>query len=287
MTRTDIHRPSAIQPADYDFVAYDYLGNFDLGDWNYLATQRQYRADHIARTGGKYSNHDHGGTCYVCGAHAIYTATFWHRPSNVYIRTGLDCAEHLDHGNADAFRRAVHDRREAYRGIHKAKETLFAKFDDAAANRIWGLFNSPNRENFKYEENTISDIVAKLVRYGNISDRALAYLGSLLPKIDSRATAEAARAAEQAVALPCPTGKQTIKGKVISTKVQEGIYGSVYKMLVQHADGWKVWGTVPASLGHVERGTMVQFVATVNASNDDPKFGFYSRPTQARVLEDA
>jgi hypothetical protein len=286
MPRTDIHRPSAIQPTEYDFVCYDYLGSFPLGDWNYLATQRRYRAEHMALTGGRYSDHEHGGSCYVCGAHAIYTATFHHRPTNVYIRTGLDCAEHMEHVNADAFRRAVHDRREAYRGIHKAKETLFAKFDFTAANRIWGLFNAPDRTAFKYEEITIADIVARLVRYGSISDNALAYLTKLLTKIDERATTEAARAAERAAALPVPTGKQTIRGKVLSTKLVDGAFGTVLKMLVQHADGWKVYGTVPAAISDV-KGKTVEFTATVTASNDDNKFGFFSRPTKARILEEA
>lgn len=284
MTRTDIHRPSAIQPEEYSFVAYDYLGQ--LGAWEYLAAQRRFKAEHMARTGGRYSDHAHGGSCYICGAHAIYTATFWHRPTNVYIRTGLECAEHLEHGEAENFRRAVHAERERQRGVGLAKDTIFAKFEAAQANRIWGLANAPHAPEggWRYEESALRDIVAKLIRYGSISDRAVAYLGSLLVKIDSRDQVAAVLAAATAAVLPCPNGKQTVRGKVLSTKAVEGQFGTVLKMLVQHADGWKVWGTVPASLCGIERGEEIEFSATVAASQDDNKFGFFSRPTKARRI---
>jgi len=41
--RTDIHRPSAINPADYDFIAYEVLPTpaFDPGAWQYMAEQRR------------------------------------------------------------------------------------------------------------------------------------------------------------------------------------------------------------------------------------------------------
>jgi hypothetical protein len=55
------------------------------------------------------------------------------------------------------------------------------------------------------------------------------------------------------------------------------------KMLVVTDTGWKVWGTMPAALD-VDRGARVRFTATVKPSDDDPHFGFFSRPTKAQVL---
>jgi hypothetical protein len=45
-----------------------------------------------------------------------------------------------------------------------------------------------------------------------------------------------------------------------------------------------VWGSVPASLSRVTRGSRVTFTAEVEASKDDPEFGFFRRPTQGRAL---
>src|SRR5262245_18972766 len=56
-------------------------------------------------------------------------------------------------------------------------------------------------------------------------------------------------------------------------------------MLMRTDDGWKVWGSVPAALDNVLRGDRVQFRAKVQRSQDHEKFGFVSRPTQAKFLE--
>tara|TARA_R110000803_G_C11803217_1_gene299711 strand:- start:45 stop:599 length:555 start_codon:yes stop_codon:yes gene_type:complete len=82
-------------------------------------------------------------------------------------------------------------------------------------------------------------------------------------------------------------GKQLIAGTILSTKQVEG-YGYnqwVLKMLVQDDRGFKVWGTVPTSIyADAEKGTRVQFNASIQASNDDSKFGFFKRPTKAVTM---
>ena len=92
----------------------------------------------------------------------------------------------------------------------------------------------------------------------------------------------AAEAAEAVNAQPLPTGTVTIEGEVLTTKVQENRFGSELKMLVKGL-GWKVWGTVPRSL-EAHRGAVVRFTATVEASDDDPTFGFFKRPRNAQIL---
>ena len=69
----------------------------------------------------------------------------------------------------------------------------------------------------------------------------------------------------------------------MAVKIVETDFGDTAKMLVQHNDGWKVWGTVPGNFRDV-KGENVRFEARVIISNDDPKFGFYSRPTKAEVV---
>ena len=62
-------------------------------------------------------------------------------------------------------------------------------------------------------------------------------------------------------------------------------------MLVRDDRGFKLWGTVPASLGYSElgehsltKGDRISFTATLEQSNDDPKFGFFKRPTKAELI---
>jgi hypothetical protein len=88
--------------------------------------------------------------------------------------------------------------------------------------------------------------------------------------------------------VPVANGRMVVRGKVLTVKTTEGFYGVQTKMLVQHADGWKVWGTVPSMiLDGLTRGDEVEFTATVKVSDDDPKFGFFSRPAKAAVLSAA
>ena len=88
--------------------------------------------------------------------------------------------------------------------------------------------------------------------------------------------------ARTAAARPVPTGRLVIEGVVLAKKLQESAYGSTYKLLIE-GEGWKVWGTEPRSLD-AAKGDRVRLTATVEASADDPSFGFYSRPTKAEVL---
>jgi len=105
--RTDIHRPSAIVPADYDFIGFNYLPtDRDLSGIFPAFNDRALIRAHMQRTGGTWSGHEHAGNCHICGAHCIYTATFHHRPTNVYIRCGLTCTDGLemDSGAGERFR---------------------------------------------------------------------------------------------------------------------------------------------------------------------------------------
>ena len=62
-TRTDTHRPSAIIPDDYQYVACECIkteGDIELCDLQH--ENRQIIREHMAQTGGTYSKHEHGGT---------------------------------------------------------------------------------------------------------------------------------------------------------------------------------------------------------------------------------
>ena len=147
----------------------------------------------------------------------------------------------------------------------------------------------------EYGENEfLRDLLRKCVQYGSLS---AAQLTAARNTIDRDIQFRAERAADVADAADVPTGRIEIIGEVMSIKDK----GWGPKMIVKHADGWKVWGSVPSSLaqrvayaspyttpsGHeatVEVGDIVRFTATVSASDNDPKFGFFKRPAKAEVV---
>ncbi len=94
------------------------------------------------------------------------------------------------------------------------------------------------------------------------------------------------QAEEQASAADCPSGRMLVIGRVLTIRVDETQYGTVTKMLVKHDSGFKVWGTRPSGL-NCDRGDIVSFKATVQQSDKDPKFGFYARPTNPAMIQQA
>jgi hypothetical protein len=285
-TRTDIHRPSVIEVADYHFVAFECLKIETMGDAAYLISQRALITAHMERTGGSYSQHAHGGSCHVCGANCIYTALFHHKPSNVYVRTGLDCADKLDCGEVEQFRREIKSSLDQKAGKRKAQALLALNGLD----RAWTVYTAvPGSD--QREERTLCDIVGKLVQYGSLSDAQMAFARRLVDAIERRAEIQAQRAAENEAAapVPVPDGRMVVRGRVLSVKVPNYARGECgpVRMLVQHETGWKVWGSVPASLmtndgePNVKRDDVVEFSAAVKPSDRDTKFGFFSRPTKA------
>src|SRR3954467_8647095 len=102
MKRTDTHRPSAIIPSEYTWVAQEVAPIFGLGDCHFILAERERIRAHMDRTGGTYAGHAHGGNCMVCGnANAIYTILFYHEPTNSYVRMGERCAMKCDMGIDD------------------------------------------------------------------------------------------------------------------------------------------------------------------------------------------
>lgn len=195
MARTDIHRPSVINPADYNLIGFRYVGrNADMT--MAFANSRSVVAEHMAKTGGKYSNHEHGGTCYVCGAYAMTLAVYHHPKTNTYICTGEDCADKMDLATdgIDLFRKNMKSLANVYAGKRKAEKTLA----DLGLSRAWEIFNLDPKDK-EFEEGTITSIVINTIRYGSISDKQVAFVKSLIEKIDNRAALKAEREKQNAI----------------------------------------------------------------------------------------
>lgn len=282
--RTDTHSPKNIVPDDYEFVACEHLPG-GLGNCEYVLAMRRLIEAHMKRTGGFYSQHEHGGNCHVCGSvNLIYSILYYHEKTNSYIRVGEDCAQKLDMGGTaemNKFRAATKDALQAQAGKRKAEATLV----QAGLERAWKIYSETDAavcQQFKWEETTIVDIVNKLVKYGNISEKQTGFLGGLLDKIDHRAEIEAKRAAEAEAAAPCPTGRVTVTGEILSVKHVDDYFHSYTKMLVRDDSGYKVWCSAKSG----ERGDRVRFSVDLTPSDKDPKFGFGKRPTKFEVLSE-
>jgi hypothetical protein len=197
MTRTDIHRPSAIIPADYQFIVFRYIGP-NPSEEMHNSGWRAIMEAHRAKTGGKYSNHEHGGTCCVCGAGAMYLAIFYHAKTNTYLKVGETCADKMDFSaeGFSLFRKAAKAEAGRIAGKVKAQQTL-ATTDDAALWDIWSA-NHAATVDVPREEGIIVEMVNKLIKYGSISEKQLAFARTLAERIAGRAALKAQRAAENA-----------------------------------------------------------------------------------------
>lgn len=252
MARTDIHRPAAIVPADYDFVAVRYIGP-SAPTLMSVAHERKALDAHMARTGGKYSRHEHGGSCHVCGAGALYLAIYHHPKTNSYICVGEDCADKMDledGGRAFAtVRKAVGADREFRAGKAKAERLLIER----------GLIAAK-----EMDHDIIRDLVRKLEQYGNLSDKQWAFLTRLVEEFPLRAEKMAERAKADAASEHVGTvgERSTFTAEVLFVKANEGVYGMTYFHVLKQGDDILLYN---GNKTLANKGETVTFTAAVKA----------------------
>ena len=132
-----------------------------------------------------------------------------------------------------------------------------------------------------------------LYNYGKLSPRQCEVVLKKIDEAEDRqAQWEKKRRAEREAAEAIVNGKQVITGTIIKVKYVKNQFAYddyTVKMLVKDDRGFAVWGSAPSSLRNsVEYddeliGERVTFSATVEASLDDEKFGFFKRPTKAAI----
>ena len=316
-TRQDIHRPSAIIPADYQYVGIWTMNIQGLGDAQFILQEREICKAHMTRTGGQVQHYSHG-SCGICGNQlAIYLVLFHHQKTNEYIVAGVNCAQKLDMGcdfhAVELFKRRCADAREQQAGKRKA----IALLSDAGLIDAWEVYTAEypkhaegctvklvpeNAQEYigqeepatcncelaarikafdNYEERTIRDIVGKLVKYGNVSDNQKGFISKLLGNIARRPIIEAQRKAEHEAAEPVQNGRQEVTGTVLSMKEVAAAQFSYYSPETT----WKLLIRLDngskvwgSRFANLEKGDRIRFTATFEQSKDDAKFGFYKRP---------
>lgn len=323
MARTDKFRPSVIDPSKFEFVAQHYLGPIGEDMANSGICEEMGEEQHnlelhqAAHPGYTVAGHKWPGQCDCCGARYLWGSTFHTAESNTYISIGCICAGKLSLGDPAAmksFREQVNTWK-----IHAERVAAARKFADAngiAAALALYLSNAkadPSLSEYdRFPHNTLVDMMGKLVRWGNISEKQVAFAVKLLAQIADQPRKLAEREAREANRKPIPAfiKRATVEGVIVSAKYQEGGYTSqgffqpsAVKIVVEHADGWKVWGTAASELtdaildfsdksylsgdqqAELLKGKRVKFDARITVSDNDSKFGFFKRPTKAALLD--
>lgn len=309
-TRTDVHRPSALDPTQYAHIGEFYQGAEDemyvcyAGEHAHLEVVLGSEWADETAPGGNYATKR---TCDHCGTAFAYGSVYRHEPTGETIAVGHICAEKAMLPGVTAA-----DRKRA-QAVKAAKAAVTAKAN--AAYRELTLDENPGlAEAFEVDHYIIADIGRRFrSSTPELSEKQIA----LVLKIAAEQVVRAAERAEQdALAQPVVTGNGVvIEGKVLSTKYVDSEYGGALKMLVLDDRHFKVWGSVPSAISSVplpeddedrrvnaERaakgwdpihtnfrglahGDRVRFTANVEASDDDETFGFFKRPRLAELLE--
>ena len=285
---TTIHNPSH---AEFDPTAYKCFGVFDLHSQEGSRAARAKVVNMLVDRGFRFDASS--GQCAHCG-HALRYAALMTRVlpdgRKVMVDIGEQCLDNRFDLDRDEFQRL---RKAA--SLNSKRRAASAMFTELAADHAWiawaldadlSAIGGATRQWESVE--ILGDLLEKARRYGSLSDKQHAFGERLVGRLtEAMARLEQRKSEDQALidsGVALPIGRVEIEGEILSLKVVESMYGEALKCLVRADAGWRVWGTVPRALaGAVERGDRVAFTATIAASDDDPLFGFYSRPTKARV----
>lgn len=266
MARTDLHRPSALVPADYEFVATFVHARYDMDgecvDEGYgLADVEEFLDTHEGDIYG------HAKKCGSCGARFHSGALLQHIPSGDAVFVGADCAETIgvlvDWSQAELCAKRAADRRKLAMQRAKKAQEIQALFDNTP-----GLEDAMSADHY-----IIRDIRGKLSQYGSISDAQIALVFKLADEVKERGAEKKC---------PAPEGRVTFSGKIVKIAAHDTMYGTSIKATIkvtnEREECWLAWVTVPSSCDW-NKGDEVTLTATLTASGSSPHFAFGKRPT--------
>lgn len=150
------------------------------------------------------------------------------------------------------------------------------------------LFAWLRAENDNPRSQFLLDMEIKAVN-GALTPNMISALERSFAKGQEFAAKKVEREAALAHAPKLAEGRYAFIGKVVSHKFSESQFGTQHKMLVEFANGNRVFGTMPAVLDNDFEfsndpvGKLVALTAKVEAKEDH--FGFYSRPKVNEVID--
>lgn len=260
--RVDVHRPSAINPGDYEYV-------------------RVFESRKAPVTGGP------GSTCHHCGKWIVWACKYNHLPSGHTVTFGYICAgildltdNRVDHEMVLLKRAAANERKKLQWSEQKIARNEQMKLDRPdLVDYLDTLDMEEEAGNFRG-----SDVIwmkSGYDKYGSLREWEIEKLDRI---IQGRADYIARRLAEPVPSTPVAEGRYLIEGTVLKAETKFTNYGPREVMTVMTDTGHKLWGSVPASLTGVERNDKVSFEATVTKSDTDEYFGFYKKPTKGKKV---
>ena len=277
MNRTDIHRPTEINPEDYSFIeCLQFPSASDLipvriGMDTYMKFLAEGRVD---------LTHRSASSCTICGAYYNQGAIFLHHPTNKIITVGWQCAEKM-HFSVD------------FAAEKRKGKSLFERATKRAK-RVAGIRNFVSvtakevRTALKADHDICEDIRSKVISNPEW------FTGGLSPKQEALVlklweAANAPKVEEKHVPVPSTDERIQIEGEAISVKWVEDYYNDhgTQKMTVKvntPNGSWLCYGSVPTAVENLERGQTVRFMAKVEQGNKDEHFGFFKRPTKAEIV---
>lgn len=268
-----IHNPVNFEPTDY--VVVDYIDNqpppcwtSNIPAWQEAVTKWREHIVSLKVQGGIHR-------CCHCGNGTIrYVTVCLHKPSGRNVAFGTDCTKRLCFEGASAFKAAYIRTKAANMAAAAAKLARMQVVLDEHPGLAEALARTEN--------GFIADVASKFERYGELSDRQIEAVISAAARDQEF---KARREAEKANRGPVPVGKRIeFEGVLTSRKQQDGFYGIVSKCLIKLDNGAAIWMTEPAACD-ANIGDRVKIRATVEASKDDPGFGFASRPHFLGVIK--
>jgi hypothetical protein len=282
--RTDIHRKGAIVPADYSYVMSYSLSTSQDG-WpvpsynvNCIIDTHHTKTTHsgnccligmFSDPTKKFAKHGSTGKCTICGAAYVYGDVWQHGPTGEYIHVGHDCADKMNSQDRRAFE---HGRVKYING--QIKLARLAKFcEENEGMKL--VFSCADKNHI------IADMRSKVMEWGNLSEKQIAFAKKLADTILNPAPTE-----DEPEPLLLKDGRGEYTGRFVAFKSSEGPYGYVMKglfIVVQDGKQAKVWMTVPSGYGDEKN---VEATIVVALSKGD-KAGFYfgNRPKLLKVLD--
>jgi len=231
-----------------------------------------------------------GSSCDHCGT-SIMNVFRIKGANGETFKVGIDCVRKTyDKGlRIEAQKVAREYKREVVRIAREASRTERAK----TARETFMAANPGIELAMACGHKITDDLASKLKTYGSLSPAQV----ELAWKLYAETFAPAART-EENVKAPIAGKRQTVRGRVVSVREHPGFRGrSELKITVKVSEQgpysnltWLTWGSFPSDIEGFERGSdlrnaIIEFDATLKASDRDEHFCFFKRPTKARIVE--
>lgn len=275
--RTDVHRPTAMQPEDYDF---SHTGtrhpDADPQDRKFAAMMLRKLIDE----GHRWAAHHAAGKCDHCGAGILYYAVLIHRPTGELIEVGETCLDgrfEMANDEFSRWRKSVSGNRakaaklERIEKIVSAHPLLVHLADYLVSGLSDGSFLGSIAEQFRDR--------------GELSERQIEAAEKAITRELARKAEDEARAEKLKGLAPLEPSRRTITGTILSKKWVDNDYSysgaRTAKILIETAEGYRFWGTLPSAACDAEKGSSITLTATITPKAEEPTFAFFKRPTLA------